>query len=157
MARVNEISGDLIKFAQDGAFDIILHGCNCFCKMGSGVAKAVSEAYPLALHADLETKVGDYTKLGNYTVVPSKANKKSANKIIYIINCYIQYNYGRAKKQYVDYDALRLCLRKVNFRYPNKHIGMPRIGAGLGGGDWNIIKQIIEEELKDMKVTIVKL
>ena len=26
------------------------------------------------------------------------------------------------------------------------HIAMPLIGAGLGGGDWNVISEIIEEE-----------
>jgi len=156
MAKINEMNGDLIQYAQEGVFDIILHGCNCFCKMGSGVAKQIVETYPLALHADLETKVGDYNKLGNFTIISSKT-KKYSSKIIHIINCYIQYNYGRQNKRYVDYDALRLCLRKVNFKFPNKHIGMPKIGAGLGGGDWNIIKNIIEEELKDMRVTIVNL
>jgi len=154
MAKLNEINGDLIEYTKNGTFDIILHGCNCFCKMGSGVARQIAENYPLALHVDLETKVGDYNKLGNFTITPSKT-KKHSSKIIYIINCYIQYNYGRQNKRYVDYDALRLCLRKVNFKYPNKHIGMPKIGSGLAGGDWNIIKHIIEEELKDMRVTIV--
>jgi O-acetyl-ADP-ribose deacetylase (regulator of RNase III) len=32
---------------------------------------------------------------------------------------------------------------------------MPKIGAGLAGGDWNRIKKIIQTELKDCKVTIV--
>ena len=26
-----EIEGDLIKLAQEGKFDVIAHGCNCFC------------------------------------------------------------------------------------------------------------------------------
>ena len=30
------------------------------------------------------------------------------------------------------------------------------MGAGIAGGDWNRILLIIKEELKDMKVTIVK-
>lgn len=30
------------------------------------------------------------------------------------------------------------------------------IGAGLAGGDWNIISQIIDDELGDEDITIVK-
>jgi O-acetyl-ADP-ribose deacetylase (regulator of RNase III) len=28
------IKGDLIQLAKDGKFDLIVHGCNCFCTMG---------------------------------------------------------------------------------------------------------------------------
>jgi len=35
------------------------------------------------------------------------------------------------------------------------HIGLPKIGAGLAGGDWNRIKEIIKTELTDCKVTVV--
>jgi len=30
------IQGNLIHLAQDGEFDLIVHGCNCFCTMGAG-------------------------------------------------------------------------------------------------------------------------
>ena len=46
-------------------------------------------------------------------------------------------------------------MRKINHNYRNKRIGLPLIGAGLAGGDWNRIKKIIEKELCDMDVTIV--
>ena len=34
--------------------------------------------------------------------------------------------------------------------------GFPYIGAGLAGGDWEIIKSIIEEEMKGEDITFVK-
>jgi O-acetyl-ADP-ribose deacetylase (regulator of RNase III) len=46
-------------------------------------------------------------------------------------------------------------MRKINSIFSGKHIGLPQIGAGLAGGDWNKIKKIIQDELKDCKVTIV--
>lgn len=49
-----------------------------------------------------------------------------------------------------------MCLRKINHQFHDKRIGLPLIGAGLAGGDWNIIEKIIGKELKDMDVTIVK-
>ena len=39
--------------------------------------------------------------------------------------------------------------------YSGKKIGLPKIGAGLAKGDWNIIESIIVEELKDENLTIV--
>lgn len=30
------IIGDLLKLADDGQFDVIVHGCNCFNTMGAG-------------------------------------------------------------------------------------------------------------------------
>jgi O-acetyl-ADP-ribose deacetylase (regulator of RNase III) len=46
-------------------------------------------------------------------------------------------------------------MRKLNSEFAGKHIGMPKIGAGLAGGNWNRIETIIETELRDCKVTIV--
>ena len=36
-------------------------------------------------------------------------------------------------------------------------IGLPLIGAGLGGGNWNIISSIIEEELTKIKPIVFTL
>ena len=33
-----EIEGNLISLALAGNFDVIAHGCNCFCTMQSGIA-----------------------------------------------------------------------------------------------------------------------
>jgi O-acetyl-ADP-ribose deacetylase (regulator of RNase III) len=46
-------------------------------------------------------------------------------------------------------------MRKMNHIFKGKHIGMPKIGAGLAGGDWKFIQQIIVRELKDCIVTVV--
>jgi hypothetical protein len=41
----------------------------------------------------------------------------------------------------LDYEALTLCMRKINYTFTGKHIGLPMIGCGLAGGDWNIVKK----------------
>lgn len=61
------ISGDLIALAQAGDFDLIAHGCNCFCTMGAGIAKGIKAAFPAAFAADLATARGDRAKLGTCT------------------------------------------------------------------------------------------
>jgi O-acetyl-ADP-ribose deacetylase (regulator of RNase III) len=76
-----------------------------------------------------------------------------------VLNAYTQYKYGRNHADGdavpVDYDAITLCMRKINHNFKGMHIGLPMIGAGLAGGDWEKIKQIIKRELKDCIVTIV--
>jgi O-acetyl-ADP-ribose deacetylase (regulator of RNase III) len=146
---IKELYGDLIKMAKEGHFDLIAHGANCFCRMGSGIAKQIAAEIPSAVEVDKSTFPGDINKLGNYTmaIVPSDGFCR-------ILNLYTQYNYGTDKIQ-IDYDALTLVLKKVNFIFRGKSIGLPLIGSGLAGGDWNKIKSIIEMELRDMDVTIV--
>ena len=49
----------------------------------------------------------------------------------------------------------RTCLRKINHFYRGKKIGLPLIGCGIAGGDWNMVRAIIQQELKDCDVTVV--
>jgi hypothetical protein len=44
----------------------------------------------------------------------------------------------------------------LKLRYSGKKFGIPRIGAGLAGGDWNIISKIIDEEMDGEDVTLVE-
>jgi len=159
---MKEIEGDLIHLAKQGHFDIIAHGCNCFCRMGSGIAKQIREEFPHAWLADQETAEGDIDKLGNYTRAFHKLGELEYKngyafddrKDLMIINLYSQYKYDRRTKP-LDYEALTLGLRKINLHWAGQSIGLPLIGAGLAGGDWNRIKKIIESELTLMNVTIV--
>jgi O-acetyl-ADP-ribose deacetylase (regulator of RNase III) len=60
---MKEIKGDLIALAKQGEFDVIAHGCNCFVKMGAGIAKSIRLAFPEAWYADKDTKAGDKKSL----------------------------------------------------------------------------------------------
>ena len=45
--------------------------------------------------------------------------------------------------------------KKIAQDIPDKRIGYPRIGAGMAGGDWEIISSIIAEELEGLDHTLV--
>ena len=143
------IDGDLIQLTLDGHFDIIAHGCNCFCTMGSGIAKQIRATWPRVYELDCLTTKGDRKKLGTIGICGD------VEWPFHIVNAYIQYEYGRGKT-HVDYDAVKSCMRWIKHFYSGSRIGLPMIGAGLAGGDWKIIENIIEEELKDEDVTIVR-
>lgn len=164
MIRYRE--GDLIKLAKEGHFDVITHGCNCFCTMGAGIAPQMAKAFgcdnfPL----EYQKYRGDINKLGciDYDTILLPKTTKSLVHItqdLYVVNSYTQYRYGRNHADGdsipVDYDAIRLCMRKINHIFKGKTIGLPMIGAGLAGGDWNRIEKIIDEELNEMDVWVVK-
>lgn len=186
-----EIDGDLIQLALQGEFDVIAHGCNCFCTMGAGIAPQMAKAFGCdKFVSEHQNFKGDINKLGvidykSFNLFNNQASKAFLDRIdnkpsLFVVNAYTQYHYGANHKDGVknplDYEALRLCLRKINHIFKGKHIGLPKIGCGLAGGVWDYttdtnidkykfiefdtssikdVRTIIQEELKDMNITIV--
>ncbi|NNE66440.1 MAG: phosphatase [Pyrinomonadaceae bacterium] len=145
------IEGDLIQLTVDGGFDVIVHGCNCFCTMGAGIAAVIKARFPEAFEADLNTKKGDHDKLGTI----SSARVKRDGLDLRIVNAYSQYRYSGGGVL-VDYEAIRAAFATIAAEFPDSRIGYPLIGAGLAGGDWNVISKIIDAELESLDHTLVK-
>ena len=146
------IGGDLLKLALEGEFDVIVHGANCFNTMNAGIAAKIKKVFPEAYFADSATKKGDINKLGTISV----ADVRLLNKTIQVVNAYTQYDYRRKPgKVNLDYDALRSCFVEINLRFRGKKIGIPKIGAGLAGGNWEVISEIINEVTPDVDITLV--
>lgn len=118
---------------------IIIHGCNAKGVMGSGVALAVKNKYPKAYksYKDYETNHG--LRIGSLNIVGVLPN-------LYIANAITQESYGRDPyTKYVSYGALQLCFEKAHGHFPlSAKFHFPRIGSGLGNGDWNVIEKLIE-------------
>jgi len=164
-----ELDGDLITLAKAGTFDVIAHGCNCHSTMGAGIAPQMAKAFgcdrfKMELWGSTVSKLGniDYQHfvLGQFAIWSTEDAKNNLNeKELTVVNAYTQFNYGRnhadGDAKPLSYEALTLCMKKMNILFAGKHIGLPKIGAGLAGGDWDLIKEIIQRELKDCKVTVV--
>ncbi|MBW2659236.1 MAG: macro domain-containing protein [Deltaproteobacteria bacterium] len=144
------VNGDLIQLAVKGHFDIIIHGCNCFCTMGAGIARTISLEFPEAMAADAATVAGDRQKLGNY----SHATVSRNSHTITIINGYTQYSYA-GKAPLADYEAIQTLFFRLKKKFSGKRFGYPKIGAGLAGGDWDKISSIIDQELAGEEHTLV--
>lgn len=148
---MKSIKGDLISMALAGHFDVIVHGCNCFCAMGAGIAKRIRDSFPKAYEADLKTALGDRTKLGSYSSALISINGVSFT----VVNAYVQFNfYGHGVL--ADYSALQKVFTAVKHDFTGQRIGYPMIGAGLAGGDWQIISGIIDTALKGEDHTLVE-
>ncbi len=143
--------GDLLAFALDGAFDVILHGCNCQCQMGKGIALSIKKQFPEAYVADCATPKGDAAKLGTVSVASIERGERRFD----IVNGYTQFHW-RGEGVLADYDAIRNVMKAIKARYAGRRIGYPKIGAGLAGGDWQIIAAIIDEELAGEDHTLVE-
>ena len=133
---VVEKVGDVLKSDER----VIVHGCNCKCAMGSGIARQIREQFPAAYQADQKTLWGDRNKLGTFTYAFEE--RPNGDKVA-IVNAYTQYNYTRTEVD-LDYDALEHVMVRICEYFPQKIIAMPRIGCGLAGGDWERVKGILE-------------
>ena len=136
--------GDL--FATED--QLIAHGVNCQGVMGAGVAKIIKEKYPQAFE-DYKRALKVGKKLGDVEI--------SELENIRIAHLFVQQNYGQDGARYVCYEAVRKCFKKLNYycsRYQVKTVSMPKIGAGLGGGDWSTIERILIQEFNYPQVTV---
>ena len=149
---MKELQGDLISLALGGQFDTIVHGCNCFCTMGGGIAKAIRLHFPKAYAADLTTAPGDRDKLGTYSATTVVRHGHELT----VVNAYTQYHF-QGTGVLVDYPALRQVFSAIAEAFAGTRIGYPKIGAGLAGGDWAVIAAIIDEELAGEDHTLVML
>lgn len=139
------LKGDVITAFKTGKYDGFVHGCNCFCNFGAGLAVAVAKSFPSAFKADQATQHGDKTKLGTYSHTDTKYGE--------VINAYTQFSYGGGKRN-ADYDAIKSVFEKLNEDYKGKCFAIPKIGAGLAKGDWKTIKKIINEATPDIEIDV---
>jgi O-acetyl-ADP-ribose deacetylase (regulator of RNase III) len=145
------VTGDLIELAKSRELDVIIHGCNCFHAMNSGIAKQIKAEFPLAFKADKTTTKGDRGKLGTYSVAEEHG--------VIVVNAYTQHTWWNRSERQVDYEALQKVFQRIaeSGQFKGCKIGYPMIGAGLAGGDWEVINSIICEELRNHNHTLVEL
>lgn len=142
--KIEYITGDLFASKEK----ILLHSVNARGVMGGGVALIIKNRFPKVFQEYRRIYETDGLKLGE--IYPVEFD----NKII--INAVMQDNFGTHQRQ-TDYAAVAKVFNKVEEQYQNQTIIMPRVGAGLGGGDWPIISVIIEQECKSVRPVVYTL
>ena len=149
MIEMKARKGDITK-AESG---LILHQVNCQGVMGAGVARAIRNKWPEVYTEYTEfcdTHYGSHGDglLGSFSITPVKHN-------IWVGNLFGQKFFGRGQR-YTSYDALDSSL-KLAADWCNSHcvtdIHFPQIGCGLGGGEWWIVENLIQGNLKDFNLT----
>lgn len=163
---INIVQGDALNVEKG----IIVHGCNCLGVMGAGIALAVKNRYPAAYQAYRKQHenggAGCGLELGS--IIPVQVDDAK-----WIINAMTQPGVGGNNEddvlgrclghRAVSYDAVTSCFEDVNvFARGIEHetgeclpIVFPKIGAGLGGGNWAIIESIIDNSIDDRFLKIL--
>jgi O-acetyl-ADP-ribose deacetylase (regulator of RNase III) len=133
--------GDMFSHVP-GYNTILAHGVNCQGVMGSGVAKTFKQKYPHAFQDYVkficDNEYEGKTTLGDVCFSTSKVEFSDGDLIL--ASMFTQEFYGRDNKVYISYEAFFKSFRLVADFYEESTIVMPKIGAGLGGGDWKIIE-----------------
>jgi O-acetyl-ADP-ribose deacetylase (regulator of RNase III) len=134
----------------------IVHGCNAQGVMGSGVALAVKNTYPGAYKSYIQHHQ-------THGLVLGIAYPYIVDDNLVIWNAITQDGFGGGIRN-TSYDAIQTCFQEVNWHLSeggrdNKpftqpaEIHIPLIGAARGGGNWEIIREIIEQTM-DYPVTL---
>lgn len=132
---------------------IIAHGCNAVGVMGAGVARAIKDRYPECFEKYVDTlgtiisktNINDgETVLGNVIWWEATGHCDHVGIEVIIANAIIQD--GFYKERNTNYEAVDEAfdhIFEVAAVIGKTEIHIPLIGAGIGGGCWAVIEQII--------------
>lgn len=152
---IHAVAGDAREPRGSGR-KIIAQIVNTSAATGSGFGKSLSARYP---RADEELKMwkkeGDGFGLGAMRLV-------DVGDDIYIAQMVAQEGiFPKGNTIPLKYPSLLLCIKQLadTAKAMNASVHMPFIGAGMAGGNWDIIKGMILEELvlKGIDVTVYRL
>lgn len=153
MGKLNYLKGDATNPVGDGK-KVICHICNNIGGWGAGFVLALSKkwAQPEKQYRKWYNLSEDTFpfKLGNVQFVPVENDIVVANMIGQHLTYPTKDSNGNLIPP-IRYNALEECLNKVA-EYAEKNncsVHMPKIGAGLAGGDWNRIEALINKCLVD--------
>lgn len=149
------INGNILDLAREGKFDLIVHGCNSEQIFGAGLALEIKNEFPEAYEADLADDREPEEKLGTISGIKVKTvTSEGKEHKFYLLNGYTQLH-ARGYGVLADYDAIRSVFSTIATHFPNARIAYPKIAAGKARGDWDVIEDIIEEELYGLDHTLV--
>ena len=133
---------------------IIAHGCNDIGAWGAGVSGVISNTFPNAENMYRKSfKEPNKPKLGDIVYCTHWGS------LILIANMITQKGIrSKTNKHPFSYIAFKIALEDlINTANKEKRtrIHIPKIGAGLGGGDWDTIYKLIKDLAANYKGTIV--
>lgn len=145
---IRQTNGDLVAMAKRGAFDVIVHGANCYSTMGAGIAKQIKAAFPSAYKVDSALPDGP-SKLGGFSVARCDVYE---GKSILVVNAYTQLELGADFRPgaYRQAMARLASLLRIDLK-----IGIPLIGCGIGGGNWAKVLEDTATIFERHDVTVV--
>lgn len=148
--KMKYINGDILAPASfESAPTMICHLVNCKGVMGAGLTHQVKEKYPWIIKAYKERCEAGFAELGQVQVCSAIAEAG------YLIANIFGQDAFCGQCCHTDYGALRKAFSYLVGAYPGYVIRIPhKMGCGLGSGDWNVVRDVIEEELCAKGMTV---
>lgn len=161
-AALEYVEGDATRPQTRGPA-VIVHCCNDAGRWGAGFVLALGDRFPASREAYF-----DWFRIGSHDAASGPLGLGEVQLVdvgdgIHVANLIGQHGVGRAPDggPPVRYEAIREGLRKVCGRALalGASVHMPRMGAGLAGGDWGAVERIVEDELvmRGVPVTVYDL
>lgn len=145
------VQGNAVDALLSHEITVLLHVANCKGVMGSGIAKEIKDRVPAAFAAYKHHEQYKGLKLGSIS---------SANGVY---NLHAQDNYGRGER-HLNYGALYEALVTAQSKFPAHWdsapvvVGVPfKMGSDRAGGDWEVVKELVEWAMYPYPVTYYKL
>ena len=140
---IKYVAGDLFATAS---IKSLAHGCNCAGAMGKGIALQFKNKWP-AMYSEYKKRC----KAGEFSL---------GAVFVWEENGFTIFNLGTQKswRTGAELDSIETSLRKMLFLMEQKQIetvGLPRIGAGLGGLKWSSVKEVIEGVFANSEIKVV--
>lgn len=160
MATLEYIKHDVTKTLRG----VIAHGCNCQGVMGSGVAKALRDKWPMIFpryRAMVDAHSGNKSVLLGRSVLVNVGADDPLIEInsLFVANLFTQEYYGADGRVYASVAAIEEALDEtMRFCWAAElPLYMPRIGCGLGGLDWDtqvgpVVEQLVAKNHVDVFV-----
>lgn len=159
---------DLVREAKDlalnydfdstkkGDITVIIHGCNAQGVMGSGIAKALRDAFPVIYDHYSNVHKTEGLALGSIQVVKITPYLHIVNAITQEFYRGFMHSDGTIEpdnKRYVSYDAITDVSNALNHYYNDVNgkvsFLFPAIGCGLANGAFSIVSTIINQTISD--------
>lgn len=157
MAIKKEIQGDLFAALEKAKADwiVIPHVCNNCHGWGAGFVVPLGKHFPEAKKSYLTTEK-EYMRLGDTQIVEVEKN----NKTFWIANMIAQDGFKTENKERpLNYGALVKSMYQVrddieeaqtdHWHEKDPTIVTVRFGSDLAGGDWNIIRELVDAIWED--------
>lgn len=128
-------------------FDVVLVGVSTHNQLYGNFQGKLGIKFPLIEKVYYNTPFGDRRKLGKRITI---------DDLKPIISLMFMCTVPSRSKEFIDYEALERCLKTANAEFKGKRIIMTMVGSTRfdGKGDKNKCLKIIEENTKDLDVTI---
>ncbi len=141
VAMIRFKTGDIL--AED--VEALVNTVNCVGVMGRGIALQFKKAFPENFRAYAETCKRGGLLPGRMFVFETRALTNPR----YIVN-FPTKRHWRNNSRIEDIEAGLVDLTRIIHERNIRSIAVPPLGCGLGGLDWKVVRQHIEDALRDL-------